>query len=154
MRLTLDVISLCACLTVTITDDNKYKVVVDQRGVGAQSLINLLQAVCSRGDWPVCIIDVNQFYQRLDFTISSAQRRCHFEALIKLSQASGLYPECLTLGDIEMGEHPVVQGSYGDVHKGLLEGAADRCGRSLKFCEGEDITRRLNVNFASNFTHP
>lgn len=44
--LTLDVIRLSAYLTLTVTDDVKYKACMKLRGEEAQSLINLLQAVC------------------------------------------------------------------------------------------------------------
>jgi hypothetical protein len=45
--LNLDVIGLCVHLTVIVTNDIKYKEVVARRGSGAQSLLNLLQAVWS-----------------------------------------------------------------------------------------------------------
>ena len=46
----------------------------------------------------------------------------YVKTLMKLSRASGLYPECLILKGVDMEEVPVAQGSYGDVHKGLLQG--------------------------------
>ena len=46
----------------------------------------------------------------------------HVKTLMKLSRASGLYPECLILKGVDMEEDPVAQGSYGDVHKGQLQG--------------------------------
>jgi len=44
--LTLDDIGLSAHLAVIISDDFKYKEVLDLRGSGAQALLNILQAVC------------------------------------------------------------------------------------------------------------
>ena len=43
--LMLDVLHLSALLAVMVTDDIKYKEIVDQRGSSAQILLNLLQAV-------------------------------------------------------------------------------------------------------------
>jgi hypothetical protein len=36
--------------------------------------------------------------------------------------ASGLYPKCLVLEDVDMECHPVSRGGYGDVYRGLLQG--------------------------------
>ena len=44
--LNVDVIGLCAHLAIIVTDGGKYKDVISRRGPDAQSLINLLQAVC------------------------------------------------------------------------------------------------------------
>jgi hypothetical protein len=45
--LMLDVVGLSARLTAIISDDKEYKKLVCLKGPGAQSLVNLLQAVCS-----------------------------------------------------------------------------------------------------------
>jgi len=42
----LDTTGLCAHLTLMVTDSSKFKRVLAQRGAGARSLLNLLQAVC------------------------------------------------------------------------------------------------------------
>ena len=46
----------------------------------------------------------------------------HIKALLRLSRASGLYPECLALKGVKIEAHPVARGSYGDVFKGHLHG--------------------------------
>jgi hypothetical protein len=46
------------------------------------------------------------------------------KALISLSQASGLHPECFSISSQleHIGEYAVVAGGYGDVWKGRLRG--------------------------------
>jgi len=84
-----------------VTDNRKYKEVVALRGPEAQSLLNLLQA-------------------RLDFYMEPQYKPRHVKALVKLSQASGLYPECLTLKGVEIDALPVDGGSFVDVYRGRL----------------------------------
>jgi hypothetical protein len=43
----IDISGLSSQLTAVVTDNNKYKEVLAQRDSKAQSLLNLLQAVCS-----------------------------------------------------------------------------------------------------------
>ena len=49
-----------------------------------------------------------------------AIRPRHTKALLKLTKASRLYPECLVLKVIDMDPHPIAVGTFGDVFKGLL----------------------------------
>jgi hypothetical protein len=42
----LDAIRLCVQLTIMVTDDTRYKQLVDLRGPTAQVFLNLLQAAC------------------------------------------------------------------------------------------------------------
>jgi hypothetical protein len=49
-----------------------------------------------------------------------AFRPRHIKALLTLTKASRLYPQCLVLKEIDMGPHPVAVGTFGDVFKGLL----------------------------------
>ena len=44
------------------------------------------------------------------------------KALIKLSRASKLYPECIILKGVNLQGNPVAGGAYGDVYKGHIEG--------------------------------
>ena len=43
------------------------------------------------------------------------------KALIRLSQASGLYPACLVLSGIKLQGNPVAGGAFGDVYRGYLK---------------------------------
>jgi hypothetical protein len=124
--LTLDVVYLASCLAVAVTDDAKYKTFIDQQGLNAQSLINLLQA-------------------RLDFSIAPAHKISHLKALIKLCRASGLCPECLVLKGVEIDFVPVAGGGYGDIYKGCFKGQQIAV-KVLKI--GQDNSRLLK-EFAS-----
>jgi len=97
----LDSIRLCAQLTVMVTDNTQYKQFVNLRGPRAQALLNLLQA-------------------RLDVAVDPALKRRHVKALIKLSGAAGLYPECLVLKGIEIVGDAVGAGGFADIYKGRL----------------------------------
>ena len=118
--LSLDVIGLYAHLTVTVMDDNMSRKMLALRGPGAQTLLDLLQTVCTCGRPPYG--PSAYFNQRLDFVMNPMYKRRHFKAFMKLSRASGLYPECLVLKGVDMERHPVTRGGYGDVHVGLLHG--------------------------------
>jgi len=98
----LDAVGLSSNLAVMVTDNRKYKEVVALHGPEAQSLLNLLQA-------------------RLNFHMDSRDRPRLVKALVQLSRASHLYPECLPLRGIEMGKIAVARGRFGDVYKGCLD---------------------------------
>ncbi|KAJ7740620.1 kinase-like domain-containing protein [Mycena metata] len=72
------------------------------RGASAQQLLDLLQDL-------------------LDYDVDAAtiNRRRLFQALIRLSANSKLYPRCLTLTGLQQ-ERLMAGGSFGDVYKGLL----------------------------------
>lgn len=82
--------------------------------------------------------------QRLDFPIDPAYKRRHVKALIRLSRASGQYPECLALDDVAMEAYPVAGGSYGDVYKGHLNGQQIAL-KVLKVYVDQDIVKLLKV---------
>jgi hypothetical protein len=55
--------------------------------------------------------------------MGTSLKHLHTSALIKLSRASGLYPECMTLRGIELlGDSAIDGGGFGDIWKGLLRG--------------------------------
>ena len=68
------------------------------------------------------------------------------KALLKLSRASGLYPECLVLKDIAIEAHPVARGGYGDVYKGLLHGQ-EIAVKALRIYQDSDLAKLLKVSF-------
>lgn len=49
-----------------------------------------------------------------------AYKSRHVKALIRLSEAAGLFPNCLVLKGIQIESHPVAGGSFGDIYKGRL----------------------------------
>jgi hypothetical protein len=56
----------------------------------------------------------------LDVTVDPALKRRHVKALIRLSRATGLYPECLVLNDIEIIGDAIGTGGFADIFKGWL----------------------------------
>jgi len=121
--LSFDAIRLCVQLTVMVTDDIQYKQFVDLRGPTAQELLNLLQA-------------------RLDVAVDPACKRRHVKALIRLSGATGLYPECLVLDQIEILGDAVGGGGFADIFKGRLQGQAIAV-KVLKVYQKSDIEKLL-----------
>jgi len=120
--LTLDDIGLSTQVALLLDDKAKYKQVLGQCGPSAQALLNLLQAVCQ---WQVitCVFLTWVFLQQhLNFPVNSIHKPHHVKALIKLSRASKLYPECIILKGVNLQGNPVAGGAYGDVYKGHIEG--------------------------------
>jgi hypothetical protein len=70
----------------------------------------------------------------------------HLKALLKLSRASGCYPECLALKGVEMEAHPVAAGSYGEVYRGLLQ-KKQIAVKVLKVYQDSDFVQLLKVAF-------
>jgi hypothetical protein len=91
----------------------------------------------------VTMIQTHSF-QRLDFPMEPQYKSRHVKALLKLSRASGLYPECFTLKNIEMENHPVDNGGYGDVYRGRLHGRKIAV-KVLKVYQTSDLTRLVKV---------
>lgn len=73
------------------------------------------------------------------------------KALIKLSRASGLYPECLFLKGIQIaGDSAVAEGGFGDVYKGQL-GDQEIAIKVLKVYQKSDMQQLLKVMLGSLF---
>ena len=68
----------------------------------------------------------------------------HVQALIKLSRASGLYPDCIALNGIELEEDPVAGGGFGEVHKGLFQGQHIAV-KVLRVYQKSDVVKLLKV---------
>jgi len=119
--LTLDAITLSAHLTVIVVKDNKE--LLSRRGPEAQALLNLLQA-------------------RLDVAIDPEYKPRHVRALIKLSKASGLFPDCLVLKGIQVDGDPVEGGGFGDVYKGRFGGQVIAL-KVLKVYQKSDMQKLL-----------
>jgi len=73
-------------------------------------------------------------------------KACHIKALLRLSRASCLYPECLALKGIEMEATPVDRDGYGDVYKGVLHGQ-EIAVKALRIYQTSDLVRVLKVVF-------
>ena len=76
--------------------------------------------------------------------VDPALRRRHVKALIKLSRATGLYPECLVLKGIEIIGDAVGGGGFADIFKGRLRGQ-EIAVKVLKVYQKSDIEKLLKV---------
>jgi hypothetical protein len=66
---------------------------------------------------------------------------------MKLSRASGLYPECITLKGIELvGTKAVAGGGFGDIWIGSLEGQ-EIAVKNLKVYQRSDKDKLLKVRY-------
>ncbi|KAL0057350.1 hypothetical protein AAF712_016016, partial [Marasmius tenuissimus] len=84
-------------------DEPKCRKVLQMKGDRAQRWLDLLQALMDNSRYP-------------------RQTRSNiFKVMLHLSKNSGMYPECLTIKNVEkLGEHPVAGGGFGDVWKGRV----------------------------------
>ena len=80
----------------------------------------------------------------MDIDISPEYEHRHMAALIKLSKASGLVPECLILKGIELDSKPIAGGGYGDVYKGRSRGQ-EMALKALRVYQKSDIQKLLKV---------
>jgi hypothetical protein len=65
-------------------------------------------------------------------------------ALLKLSEKSGLYPECLMLKGVQRLGNPVAAGTFGDVWKGIIQGESVAI-KILRIYEKTDVDNHLQV---------
>jgi hypothetical protein len=148
--LRLDTLAVDALLLATLQDRFKYQHLVKRRGPEAQSILNLLQAVRLLCRKIYCITFVNMpLGQRLGFPMNTSLKCFHLGALIKLSRASGLFPECMVLKGIELvGKAAMDGGSYGDIWKGMLGGQGVAV-KVLKIYQKSDKEKLLRVSYSS-----
>jgi hypothetical protein len=71
-------------------------------------------------------------------------KRRHVKALIRLSGATGLYPECLVLEGIDIIGDAVGGGGFADIFKGRLRDE-DIAVKVLKVYQKSDIQKLLKV---------
>ena len=77
-------------------------------------------------------------------TVDPTLRRRHVKALIRLSRATGLYPECLVLDGIEIIGDAVGGGGFADIFKGRLHDQ-EIAVKVLKVYQKSDIEKLLKV---------
>jgi hypothetical protein len=80
----------------------------------------------------------------LDVTVDPALKRRHVKALIRLSGATGLYPECLVLKGIEIIGDAVGGGGFADIFKGRLLDQAIAV-KVLRVYQKSDMEKLLKV---------
>ncbi|KAF7974055.1 hypothetical protein HWV62_13455 [Athelia sp. TMB] len=122
----LDVMALSVQLTVVLMDPIGYERLLERREQSAQSLLDILQA-------------------RLDYPIEPQFKRRHLHALVKLSELSLRYPECLALKDVTLPDYHIVGGgSFGEVYRGKMAGN-DIAVKVLKVYQKSDKDSILKV---------
>ena len=77
-------------------------------------------------------------------TVDRALKRRHVKALIRLSEATGLYPECLVLDRVEIIGDAVGGGGFADIFKGRLLDQ-EIAVKVLKVYQKSDIEKLLKV---------
>jgi hypothetical protein len=77
-------------------------------------------------------------------TVDRALKRHHVKALIRLSEATGLYPECLVLDRVEIIGDAVGGGGFADIFKGRLLDQ-EIAVKVLKVYQKSDIEKLLKV---------
>ena len=141
--LTLDDIALCALMVGFLTNDKEYQQILHRHGPAAQALLNLLQTVCHKFFLTCPHLQWLQL-QRLNLPMDSVYKHRHMNALIKLSKASGLYPECFVLKAIRIDQVPVTYGGFADIYQGDLLGQ-EICIKQLKVYQKSDMDELFKV---------
>lgn len=85
-------------------------------------------------------------YQRFDVPLDPEHEYPHTKALLGLSKASGLYPDCLTLKGVEMEQNPVKQGGYGDVYRGQWQGQLIAV-KVMRMSQSSNVHKLFKVGF-------
>ncbi|THU99671.1 hypothetical protein K435DRAFT_964332 [Dendrothele bispora CBS 962.96] len=101
------------------------KRLLEQRGVLAQSILDLLQALYDYTD------------------VASKLRSKILSVMIHLSRKSNLYPSCLILDNVtKIGDHPIAAGGFGEVWKGSIGGEV-ACLKVVKIYGDSDVEKLL-----------
>lgn len=86
----------------------------------------------------------------MDFPFDSTYKPRHVKALIALSRAAGLYPECLVLKGIEIEGDAVAGGGFGDIYKGRL-GCQEIAIKVLRIYQKSDMDKLLKAILKLSF---
>ncbi|TFK41736.1 kinase-like domain-containing protein, partial [Crucibulum laeve] len=103
-----------------------YQALLSYEGEIAQKVLDLLQMLL---DHP---------------TLDSASKTILLAALLRFCRKTSMYPQCLLLKDVERGECPVTDGSFGEIWKGRLRGR-DVCLKVVKIRERSRVDHLLKV---------
>ncbi|KAJ7810943.1 kinase-like domain-containing protein [Mycena olivaceomarginata] len=114
-----DLSVIVARLVLFLRNQESYKEVLSSRGTDAQQLLDLLQD----------LLDLEGF---------SVVKPSIFEALLRLSRASGLHPQCLPLLGLQKVGQQLAGGAFGDIWKGLVRGQSV-CVKIMRIFENSNI---------------
>jgi hypothetical protein len=80
----------------------------------------------------------------LDLDIFLVVKPLIFQALLRLSRASGLHPRCLPLSELQKVGELLAGGGFGDIYKGLVDGQTV-CVKIMRIFEDANINAALKV---------
>ncbi|KAK1218791.1 hypothetical protein PQX77_018501 [Marasmius sp. AFHP31] len=88
-----------------LTDEHKYRKILEAKGDDAQECLDLLQVLVERSN------------------ITAELQSSTLKLMLRLSKRSGLCPKCLVVRNVKKpGGHPLMGGSFGDVYKEEMGG--------------------------------
>jgi hypothetical protein len=120
--LQLDTFCVAARILAIFAHREQKKDLLQQEGLQAQALLNLLQAVSDIALPVASSVDEHFVIQLLDFPLLGPAHARILRAMCTLSNHSGLYPASLVLGGVrKTSECAVNGGSYGDIWRGIFE---------------------------------
>ncbi|KAL0064041.1 Rho guanine nucleotide exchange factor [Marasmius tenuissimus] len=109
-----------------LTDEHKYRKILEARGDDAQSCLDLLQVLTERSN-----IQTTQFQSPT------------IKMMLRLSQQSGLCPKCFVVKNVKkLGKFPVASGGFGDVWKGE-NGKQMVCLKVVKIYQDSDVEKLI-----------
>ncbi|KAJ7258629.1 hypothetical protein C8J57DRAFT_1073683 [Mycena rebaudengoi] len=109
-----DICVIIARMVQLLQDRESYKDFLAYRETDAQALLDLLQDVSTSLSPLIC------------------------KALLRLSRASGLYPRCFALPELQKIGDQIAAGGFGDIWKGLVRGQSV-CVKVMRLFQNADI---------------
>ncbi|KAK7049962.1 Rho guanine nucleotide exchange factor [Paramarasmius palmivorus] len=108
-------------------DEVEYRNLVSQEGELAQALLDVLQLLTTSPN------------------TSPQLRSTILKAVLRLSRRSNLYPQCLTIRNVErLGEHAVASGGFGEIWKGGIEASQEVvCLKVVKLYQTSNVEKLL-----------
>ncbi|KIJ97720.1 hypothetical protein K443DRAFT_236688 [Laccaria amethystina LaAM-08-1] len=110
------------------SDNSGYRSLLKLKGDSAQKMLNFLQM----------LLDCSE--------LVSLPRNDILGALLRLSRSSELYPECLTITDLERDDYALDSGRFGEIYKGRSRNQAI-CLKIIKVNRKTEIKRILKAFF-------
>ncbi|KAJ7328719.1 kinase-like domain-containing protein [Mycena albidolilacea] len=118
-----DICAIVVELALLLQDPESYKTFLAYRGPGAQGLLDILQDV-------------------LDLDAFAVVKPLICKALLRLCRASGLYPRCFVLTELEKIGDQVAAGGFGDIWKGVIH-KRSVCVKVMRLFKDSDIQALL-----------
>jgi hypothetical protein len=136
-----DICAIVVELALLLQDPESYKTFLAYRGPGAQGLLDVLQDVSTSG---LLHHFASQYRQVLDLDAFAIVKPLICKALLRLCRASGLYPRCFVLTELEKIGDQVAAGGFGDIWKGVIR-KRSVCVKVMRLFKDSDIQALLKV---------